>query len=122
MTKDDYIRANRAALDRGLVLARHKTRKDVDGDALYKVFSPKVITGMAPFGWQPVSADEPVGVKKAEPKPEPEPQSADEPNATASALELMYENGIDPESVQGSGKDGKILKKDVENLIEKENG
>jgi len=115
MTKADYIKANKPLLNIGLTLYRHKTKKDQDGDALYKVFGTKPGKRAEKFGWQPVSADEPVGVeKKAEPSVSEATQESGiaEANATPSALELMYENNIEPATVTGSGKDGKILKKE----------
>jgi hypothetical protein len=52
--------------------------------------------------------------------PEPEPVEAieelgvEEPDATPAALEYAAEKGIDLSQVEGSGKDGKITKPDVE--------
>ena len=42
---------------------------------------------------------------------------ATEPEATDAAVELAREHGIDLPSVEGSGKGGKILKKDIEVLL-----
>lgn len=47
---------------------------------------------------------------------EPEP-SADEIDATDEAKQLAANNGIDLATVTGTGKDGRILKSDVEALI-----
>jgi pyruvate/2-oxoglutarate dehydrogenase complex dihydrolipoamide acyltransferase (E2) component len=44
-------------------------------------------------------------------------QGAEEPRATEEAMALAAEHGIDLASVQGSGKNGKVLKGDVEALI-----
>lgn len=46
-------------------------------------------------------------------------QAADEPRATAEAIEMAAEAGIDLATIAGSGKNGKITKNDVEAAIEK---
>jgi pyruvate/2-oxoglutarate dehydrogenase complex dihydrolipoamide acyltransferase (E2) component len=46
--------------------------------------------------------------------PEAETTEAEEPNATAGAVEAADELGVDLNSVEGTGKDGKITKADVE--------
>lgn len=43
---------------------------------------------------------------------------ADGPNATEAAKELATENGIDLATITGTGKDGLIIKPDVEAAIE----
>lgn len=45
-------------------------------------------------------------------------QKEDEVNATPDAIELAKENGVDLSTVEGSGKDGRILKSDVQAAIE----
>ena len=43
---------------------------------------------------------------------------SDEIDATPDAKELADENGIDLASIEGTGKDGRILKSDVQSAIE----
>jgi len=52
------------------------------------------------------------------PEPEPEPEIEEDVDATASAIELAKEHGIDLYAIQGSGKDGRILKVDVVEAVD----
>jgi small subunit ribosomal protein S16 len=52
-----------------------------------------------------------------EPGPEPEAAAAEEIKITDAAKELAEEKGIDLSTVKGTGKDGNILKSDIEKLI-----
>lgn len=38
-------------------------------------------------------------------------------NATDAAARLAYDYGVTPRLIEGSGKNGKVLKKDVENYL-----
>lgn len=73
--------------------------------------------------------EEPVAEVADEPTPEPADEPAPEPAAEASpadddyditpvARDLAAEHGIDLASIQGSGKDGRILKSDIDKAIQ----
>ena len=49
--------------------------------------------------------------------PEPEPPMALPSNATAGALELIEAERVDWANINGTGKDGRILRKDVEEYL-----
>ncbi len=61
------------------------------------------------------------GAASAAPAPEPGPQATSEPAATGkdienapSANKMMAEKGLSPDDIQGTGKDGRIMKEDVQ--------
>ncbi|MGD8496906.1 MAG: 50S ribosomal protein L21 [Gemmatimonadales bacterium] len=61
--------------------------------------------------------------KKAEAKAaEPEAAKAAAPDATPAAADLAAEEGIDLTAIEGTGKDGRILKSDVEAAIKAREG
>jgi small subunit ribosomal protein S16 len=59
--------------------------------------------------------EEPAAV--VEPEPEPAATAVEEVKITDAARELAEEKGIDLSTVKGTGKDGNILKSDIEKLI-----
>ncbi len=68
---------------------------------------------------EPEAAVEPEVELEPEVEPEPvvEPEPAADTNITAAAKKLADEAGIDISKVQGTGKDGAILKSDITKLI-----
>jgi len=64
--------------------------------------------------------------KKEAPKPEPEPQPASNDSggsyasghASPAAAKILKEEGIDPQSVNGTGRDGRITKEDAQKAVE----
>ena len=59
---------------------------------------------------------------KAQPERKPEPEPAEEPSyaegsASPAARKILEEKGIDPASVKGSGKGGRILKEDAVSAV-----
>ncbi len=76
---------------------------------------------------EPVEAEAPVEKPAAAPKPEVPAEAVAAPEAgeldiTDAARELAEEHGIDLASVEGSGKDGRILKTDVQKAIKAQEG
>lgn len=71
-------------------------------------FNPKVHDLFEPKAPQPVAAAAPKAPEAV----------ADEPKATAEAVQMAADAGIDLASVVGTGKNGKITAKDVEAAIE----
>lgn len=49
-----------------------------------------------------------------QPEPEPQPQTYASGHASPAAQKILDEKGIDPSSVKGTGKDGRITKEDAE--------
>lgn len=47
-----------------------------------------------------------------------EAETVEQVDATDAALDLMAENGVDPQDVDGTGENGRIKKPDVEEHIE----
>ncbi len=90
------------------------------------------LLGMIGDGDGAVVKAKPAEVKeeaKAEPAPAPEPQPAPAPEPVAAAnsgdqtlspavKKLIDENGLDPSTISGSGKDGRIVKGDVLAVLE----
>jgi len=62
-------------------------------------------------------AEEPVAEEETEPEPEPEAEPAAEVKITDAARKIAEEAGIDISTVEGTGKDGAILKSDITKLI-----
>lgn len=77
---------------------------------------------------EPLEAEVPVEKPAAAPEPEApveavaEAPEAGELDITGAARELAEEHGIDLASVEGSGKDGRILKTDVQKAIKAQEG
>ena len=46
------------------------------------------------------------------------PQEAPEPKVSAHARKLAQEHGLDPEMIQGTGRDGTVTKADVERAVQ----
>jgi diguanylate cyclase (GGDEF)-like protein len=70
---------------------------------------PGLANGSLPLGASQTASEYPEQVQH-EPKP----------SLTRAALKLAQQHGIDPDTIQGSGKDGRVLKSDVKRLIKDE--
>ncbi len=74
---------------------------------------------------EPVQKEEEPAKEEA-PKPEPEPQPAGNESeksyasghASPAAAKILKEKGIDPKSVSGTGRDGRITKEDAQKAVE----
>ncbi|MDH5409418.1 MAG: 2-oxoglutarate dehydrogenase complex dihydrolipoyllysine-residue succinyltransferase, partial [Gammaproteobacteria bacterium] len=77
------------------------------------VLSGQVIAKIEPGAAAPVKSEHPKAAVPAS------ANDADESIITPSAKKMMDENGIGKDQVKGSGKDGRILKEDVQALLNK---
>lgn len=103
------------------VSREHATLR-LQSDARYRIATPEEVEVFKEIKVQ--RADRPI----ARPwSPDPDLGAPDvgagevtaQPDATDSAQELAEEHGIDLRTIQGTGADGRILKRDVEGAIEK---
>jgi pyruvate/2-oxoglutarate dehydrogenase complex dihydrolipoamide acyltransferase (E2) component len=67
---------------------------------------------------EPEPEPEPEPEAEPEPEPEPEPEAAEDVKITDAARKIAEDAGIDISAVEGTGKDGAILKSDITKLIE----
>ncbi len=81
----------------------------------------------APVGPAPVEEEEAPAPQPEEPATEPEaetepaePEAETEIAVTGAAEELAAEHGIDLTALEGTGKDGRILKSDVQSAIDEQ--
>ena len=77
----------------------------------------------------PSSAESPAPTAPAQPEPTPEPERAPTPEPAAASTngktfvspvvaKIASEHGVDPSQVQGTGRGGRVTKKDILNFIE----
>ena len=75
----------------------------------------------------PSSAESPAPTSPAQPEPTPEPAPAPEPAAASTngktfvspvVAKIASEHGVDPRQVQGTGRGGRVTKKDILSFIE----
>ena len=65
--------------------------------------------------WRPLRKHRPAAAPEPEPDPEPEPEPEPEPAPLSPAVrKLVAEHDLDPAEIEGTGKDGRLLKADVE--------
>ena len=96
------------------VIVRSSKDGEIEGETVYKAVVREREDGEFLRSNGEDSDDESATMSEDNPFDDLEP---DTPNATSAAVDLAAEHGVDLGSIDGTGKDGKILKSDVEELV-----